>query len=145
MIYKNPEIWLVESTFDHIQLKIYKTSFMFLESISLCQKSNWSIILFLRYNWFKNPAISLADSILAHNSRTRIFPDMGFVHAKANNNFHLTPNPEKKVMITFLEKVRKPWFLPILNHFAHFIAKMNFLKNNGLSVFRFYNYLPSWK
>ena len=53
---KNLKIWLVMSIFDHTQLKIYR--------------------------WFENPAISLAENILAFNSRARIFPDIRFVQAE---------------------------------------------------------------
>ena len=50
-----------------------------LRCISACQKSTSSFTSFLRYCILKNPAIWLADSILAHNSRTRILPDIGLV------------------------------------------------------------------
>ena len=35
--------------------------------------------LFWRHGWLKNPAIWLAENILAHISRTKIFPNMRFV------------------------------------------------------------------
>ena len=46
-------------------------------NVYLHAKKNFSINFFLEIYILKNPAISLADSILAHNSRTRILPDMG--------------------------------------------------------------------
>ena len=48
-----------------------------LRCASACQKWTSSFTSFLRYYILKNLAIWLADSILAHNSRTRILPDMG--------------------------------------------------------------------
>ena len=50
-----------------------------LRCLSASQKYTSSFISFLRYYILKNPAILLADSILAHNSRTRILPDMRLV------------------------------------------------------------------
>ena len=38
-----------------------------------------SFAFFLRYYILKNPAIWLANSILTHNLRTRILPDLGLV------------------------------------------------------------------
>ena len=43
--------------------------------LSTSKKSIWSIISFLRYFNLKNPATWLAESILAHNLRTRILAD----------------------------------------------------------------------
>ena len=63
---------ITQTTNDSINL--WKTS-MFIS----CQKSTSSFTSFLRYYILKNPAIWLADSILAHNSRTRSLPDMRLV------------------------------------------------------------------
>ena len=49
-----------------------------LQSLSASQKYT-SSFTFLRYYILKNPAIPLADSTLANNSRTRILPDMELV------------------------------------------------------------------
>ena len=55
-------------------INLYKTS-MF-----ICMPKKLSLFTsFLRYYSLKNPAISSADSILAHNSRTRILSDMVLV------------------------------------------------------------------
>lgn len=57
---------------------------------------------FLKDSRFKNPVIELAESILAYNSRTKIFPYMGITQTKKNNiNFHLTQNREKSNDKTF--------------------------------------------
>ena len=45
----------------------------------ICMPKINFIIHFFHYYILKNPAIWLADSILAHNSRARILPDMGLV------------------------------------------------------------------
>ena len=37
------------------------------------------MILLQVYSWFKNPAVWLAKTILAHIFETRFFPDMEFV------------------------------------------------------------------
>ena len=50
-----------------------------LQCLSVSQKYTSSFPSLLRYYTLKNPAISLSDSILADNSRTRILPDMGLV------------------------------------------------------------------
>ena len=47
--------------------------------LSTCQKYTSSFTSFLRYYILKNPATWSADSILVHNLRPRIFPDMGLV------------------------------------------------------------------
>ena len=60
------------------QAKIYKPSF-----ISSFQNSSLFITFFLRYSWFKNPAILLAESMLAYNPRTINFPDIELVQAQS--------------------------------------------------------------
>ena len=48
------------------------------------------IDLFWRYCWLKNPAIWLAENILAHISWTKIFQNMGFVQERSKwNKFSL--------------------------------------------------------
>ena len=64
--------------------KIFWSTFNLCEFVSTCKKSGYFIDLFWRYGWLKNPAIWLAENILAHISGTKIFPNMGFVqeHSK---------------------------------------------------------------
>ena len=50
-----------------------------LQCLFACQKYTSSLTSFLRYYILKNLAIWLADSILAHNSRGRILPNMGLL------------------------------------------------------------------
>ena len=49
------------------------------QCLSACQIYTSSFTSFLTYYILKNPAIWLTDSILAHNLRTRIFPDVGLL------------------------------------------------------------------
>ena len=51
-----------KNIFDHTQPKIFKLTFIFLRSISPCKKSRWLTQFLLRYSWFKNPKIWLADT-----------------------------------------------------------------------------------
>ena len=60
-------------------LKMIVSTCKRLPCLSACEKYTSSFPSFLRYYILKEPAIWLADSILAHYSRTRISPDMGLV------------------------------------------------------------------
>ena len=68
----------------HAHPNIFWSTFNLCKFVSTCKKSGYFIDLFWRYGWLKNPAIWLAENILAHISGTRIFPNMGFVqeHSK---------------------------------------------------------------
>ena len=61
---------LVAHTQNH---SINLQNFYQLFCLSACQKNPSSFTSFLRHYILKNPAIWLADNILAHNSRTRIW------------------------------------------------------------------------
>ena len=54
--------------------KVCNQLFNFIEFLSMYKKWGCFIKLFWRNNGFKNPAIWLADSILAYNSGIRFFP-----------------------------------------------------------------------
>ena len=58
--------------------KFFWSTFNLREFVSTCKKSGYFIDLFWRYGWSKNPAMWLPESILAHISETKIFPNMGF-------------------------------------------------------------------
>ena len=68
----------------HANIKIFWWTFNLCEFVSTCKISDYFIDLFWRYGWLKNPAIWLAENILAHISGTKIFPNTGFVqeHSK---------------------------------------------------------------
>ena len=120
--YKNPEIWLAESSFDRTLLKTSKPSFMpkikfihrFLDIADLrILQSHW-----LRTFWLipQEPEFSQIWDLCRH---------------KANNmNFHLTPNSEKAMI--FRNNIG---FWPFWTQFAHFGAKMTFLKKPGSTSF----------
>ena len=124
--YKNPEIWLAESSFDRTLLKTSKPSFMpkikfihrFLDIADLrILQSHW-----LRTFWLipQEPEFSQIWDLCRH---------------KANNmNFHLTPNSEK-AMIKFLE------ITLVFGHFGPSLPilgqKWLFSKNQVLPVSRF--------
>ena len=60
--------------FKNNSINLWKTS-----CSSTCRKYTSSFIFFLRYHILKNPVIWLAGSMLAHNSRIRILPDLGLM------------------------------------------------------------------
>ena len=70
------------SYFGHAWLctpKMIVTTCRKLRCLSTCKKIKFIIHFFLEILHLKKPATWLADSILAHNLRTRILPDMGLV------------------------------------------------------------------
>ena len=69
----------VMSIFDHDHPKRFWSTFDLCEFVSTCKESGYFITFFWRYSWLKNPAIWLAENILAHISGTKIFPIMPFV------------------------------------------------------------------
>ena len=84
------------------------------------KKSTWSLTSFLWYYTLKNPAIWLAEIILAHNLRIKILPDKGFaVKYKSQYDFYLKYFQEK-LMLQFFKKYQKDQFL---THFVHVKAK----------------------
>ena len=78
----------------------------------------------------------MTDNILAHNSRTRILPDMGLVvKYQQQYSFHFRLFP-RKTNDKIFQKIEKPYFGAILGPFSW---------SKGLSVVRYSNYLPSYK
>ena len=71
-------------SFDHSHPKIFWSTFSLCEFVSTCTKSGYFIDLLWRYGWLKNPAVWLAENILANTSGTKVFPNMAFVqeHSK---------------------------------------------------------------
>ena len=74
----SPVTRLTKAIFDRVHPKNFWSIFNLCELVSTCKKSCYFIELFWRYSWLKNPAIWLADNILAHISGTKISPSMGF-------------------------------------------------------------------
>ena len=103
------------------------------------KKKTSSFISFLIYYILKNHATWLADSIFAHNSRTRILPDMWLVvNIKDNISFHFRLF-STKTNHKIYQKFKKIHFGAILGSFC---PTLNF-PGKKLSVFRYSNYLPS--
>ena len=65
---------LTTPIFDHSQPRNFESTFNFHEFVSTHKKWGSFINLFLRNNWFKNPAVSLAVNILGYISEKRFFP-----------------------------------------------------------------------
>ena len=66
-----------------------------------------------------NPTISLAESILAYNSKPEFSQITDLCRNKANNmNFYLTSNLEKREDKFFRETFKRPWFLTIFGSFC---------------------------
>ena len=57
----------------HQSKNFFWSTFNLCELVSTCKNAGYFTDLFWRYGRLKNPAISLAEKILAHTSGTRIF------------------------------------------------------------------------
>ena len=111
-----------------------------LHCLSAYQKYTSFLQFFLRFYILKNPAIWLADTILAHNSRTRIFPDIVLVTILV---FILDYFQEKLMTKIFRKSKTLFW-----GHFGSFMPKFGqneFSCKNGLSVLKCSNYLPLYQ
>ena len=75
---------------------IFWSTFNLCEFVSTCKKIrvlHWFALEI--YGWFKNPAMWLAENILAYISGTNIFQNMKFVLEHRNKNFHYWTNSVK--------------------------------------------------
>ena len=63
--------------------KKFKSTFNFFEFLSTCKRWGCFINFFWRNNWFENPTIWLAETILVFISETRFFQNMGFVQEQS--------------------------------------------------------------
>ena len=99
-------------------------------------KINFIISFFLEILHFKESCNLMADSILAHNSKTRILPDMKLVvNIKNNITLHFRLFPRKTDNI--FQKIQKTLFWGhFLIFFPKFGQKLIFLEKGILSVFR---------
>ena len=71
----------------HEHPKVSHSTSSFHGCLPACKKSKWDINSFKRYNRWKNPAIWLAESIFAQNSRTRFFLDLWFEAKKSTHQW----------------------------------------------------------
>ena len=117
--------------------------------LSAHQKYTSSFTSFLRYYILKNTAIWLANSILAHNSRTRIF-----VRYRIRGEISITIlvfiliskisfHFQEKLIIFSKKLKKKNYFGEILGPFLLRFGKNGFSWEKGLSVFKYSIYLPS--
>ena len=107
------------------------STFNLCEFVSTCKKSGYFIDLFWRYGWLKNPAIWLAENILAHISGTKI------LNTANNINFHYRTNSEKINDKMFQYIPKSQCFGPFLVHLPNFWSKKDF---SGKSIFVTHNF-----
>ena len=119
--------------------KMMVSTCWWLRCLSACEKYTSSFTSFFRYYILKNPAIWLADSILAHNLRIRILPDRDCCRNINNTSFHFRLFPRKTNEKGF-QKIQKTLFR---DQFGHFGQKRIFLGKRAVPVSRYSNYLPS--
>ena len=103
-------------------------------------KINFIVHFSLKIFYFKK-SCNLTDSILAHNSGTRILPDIGLViKYQQQYLFHFRLFP-RKLISNFFQKIQQK---PLWALFVQICATMNFFgKKKALSVFKYCNFLPS--
>ena len=90
---------------------------------------------FLRYYILKNPAICLAVSILAHNSRTRTFPDMRLAMKSVTVLVFILDYFLEKIIIKLSKKSKKTYFGAILGPFFPNLDKNEFSWRKELCQF----------
>ena len=98
-----------------------------------------SFIYLLGYYILKNRAIWFTDSILTHNSRTRILPDMGLVSITIL--FFILDYFQEQLMTKFSKKSKKSILRSFLTLFIKIWGKWIFLVKRTFSVFKYSNYL----
>ena len=111
-----------------------------LQCLSACKKIN-SIIHFLQYCILKNPAISLAGSILAYYLQQQLC-QMFWWNINNNISFHYRLFPRKTNLTKLLKKSPKPYFGPILVPFAQMWVKNEFSWKKGSVSFSIFE-LPT--
>ena len=107
------------------------------------QKINFISPIVFEMLKLKNPAIWLAESIFALNSRTRFFADRQFQqNHKSSYDAWFEPKKSTHQWTIFLLNKKNP----ILGVFLDIIPKMRFFtKNPALSVFYPWGTLTSWE
>ena len=110
------------------------------------QKSGYFTDLFRIYGWLKNPAIWLAKNILAHLSRTKNFPNMGFVQKHIKKQILIiTDQIQEKLMTKCSNKLKKPCFWTILGPFYQLLWGNIFLESPALPGTTSYGFLATWQ
>ena len=109
-------------------------------------KINFMIHFFLEILHFKNPAIWLANSILAQNSENQNFVKYG-----TGDEILITilvlilHNFQEKIMRSFFKKSKKNYFRATLGPSFQIWVKLKTPGKKALSIFIYSNYFPSWK
>ena len=105
-----------------------KSTLNFPEFVPKCKKSSYLIILFWKYSWFKNSAISLAKSILAHTSGTNFFQIWVLCRTTAHNIIYtsILEQIQKNINGQIFQYIQKT----ILSSFfsTYFVGQKKFLK-----------------
>ena len=101
-----------------------------LRCLSVCQKQTSSIAFSLRYYILKNAAIWLADSILAHNSRARILPDVALLMISTRILVSISDYFQEKRMTKFFKE-------SILGPFCPNLGRNEFSWKKGLKKVSF--------
>ena len=115
-------------------------NFNLCEFVSTCKKSGYFIDLLWRYGWLKNPAIWLAENILAPSQEQKFSQTWDLCRNRANNiNFHYRTNSEK-INDKIFQYIKKK---PFLVHFPNFGGKKMFLENPALSRTTSHGFLAS--
>ena len=110
------------------QPKKFLINFYLCKFISTCKRSRYFINLFWRYGWLKNPAIWLAENILAHISGMCRNTANYYHNYHSDYIFHHRTNSVKIIDKIFQYILAHFWSVfPILG------AKRIFLENPGLS------------
>ena len=118
---------------DHDHPDIFWSAFNICECLSRCKKSGYFTDLFWRYGWLKNPAIWLAENILAHTQEQKFCQKWDLCRNIANNtNFHLE-QIHYKLMTQFLNKFLKNCFWLIFGPFSQFWGQIPPPENMALS------------
>ena len=106
-----------------------------LRCLSVCQKQTSSIAFSLRYYILKNAAIWLADSILAHNWRARILPDVGLLVISTTILVSISDYFQEKLMTKFFNESTKPYLGAILDPFCPNLGRNEFSWKKELCQF----------
>ena len=92
---------------NHVHPKLFWSTFNSCEFVSTCKKSGYFMDFIWRCGWLKNPAIWLAENILAHTQKPKFFLIWNLCRNRANNiNFIIAQTYAK-----FFPQIQKPLFL----------------------------------
>ena len=114
--------------------KVLKSIYRKLWCFFICMQKLNLFTSFLKYYILKNPTIWLADSVLVHNSRTRIFPDMGWNiggEISIATLIFILFYFQQKLITIFSKNPKRPWFGDILGTFCPNLGRNEFSWRKG--------------